>query len=128
MGSQGQIFYTKEHEWVRITGKEAVIGISDYAQAALGDVTFVDLPKIGAMVQQSKSMMTIESVKAASDVYAPLSGRVTKINDALTASPELVNKSCQDEGWLCMIEVADARETKNLLDQDAYTRYCQSLH
>jgi glycine cleavage system H protein len=112
--------YTKEHEWVRIEGKEAVIGITDHAQAELGDITFIELPKVGAQITQMKVFGTIESVKAASDLYAPVSGKVVAVNTALEKAPEAVNKSPYEQGWLVRIAVADSGETGALLTAEQY--------
>ncbi|MBP7736768.1 MAG: glycine cleavage system protein GcvH [Spirochaetes bacterium] len=120
-------FYTKEHEWVRIEGNRAKIGISDYAQQKLGDITFIDPPQAGKKVKQFDFLTGIESVKAASDIYSPLSGTITACNEALDDAPELVNKSCYTEGWIAEIEVADPSETKNLMDAAAYKQYAAGL-
>jgi glycine cleavage system H protein len=105
---------------VRIEGKEAVIGITDHAQAELGDITFIELPKAGAQISQLKVFGTIESVKAASDLYAPVSGKVLAVNPDLEKTPELVNQSPYEKGWLVRVSVSDAAETKNLLSPDQY--------
>jgi glycine cleavage system H protein len=112
--------YTKEHEWVRIEGNEAVIGITDHAQAELGDITFIELPKVGAQITQLKVFGTIESVKAASDLYAPVSGKVVAINGTLEKTPEAVNKSPYDQGWLVRVSVNDSGETAALLTAEQY--------
>jgi glycine cleavage system H protein len=112
--------YTREHEWVRIEGGQAVIGITDHAQAELGDITFVELPKVGAQIAQMKVFGTIESVKAASDLYAPLSGKVVETNGSLDKNPEVVNQSPYDQGWLVRIEVASASEAASLLTASQY--------
>ena len=109
------LLYTKDHEWVKMDGSKAAIGITDFAQASLGDITFVDVPKIGAKVEQSKWCATVESVKAASDVFAPLSGTVTKANQELASHPELVNKSPYDAGWFAIIDIADVSEKSKLI-------------
>jgi len=121
------LLYTKEHEWVRIEGKTAYIGITEYAQSSLGDITFVDLPKKGTVVEQFKFCATVESVKAASDVYAPLSGTVSSINEELSAHPELVNRSPYEQGYFCVIEIKDASEKTKLLNADAYRTYIEGL-
>ena len=121
------LFYTKEHEWVKIEGKEATIGISDYAQASLGDVTFVELPEIGADVEQFKPMATIESVKAASEIYTPLSGKVVKVNEEIVQAPELINQAPHTEGWFAVIEVKDEAEKEKLMDDAAYEEYLAEL-
>jgi glycine cleavage system H protein len=120
-------YYTKEHEWIRIEGNRAKIGISDYAQQKLGDITFIDPPQSGKKVKQFDFLTGIESVKAASDIYSPLSGTITAFNEALDDAPELVNKSCYADGWIAEIEVSDPSETKNLMDAAAYKQYAAGL-
>lgn len=117
---QVRLKYTKEHEWVRIEGNEAVFGITDHAQEQLGDITFVELPDIDREIKQSESIATIESVKAASDVYAPLSGRIIATNDILQENPEIINQSPLEKGWLVRIIIADISEEKNLMNAEAY--------
>ncbi len=112
--------YTKEHEWVRIEGKEAVVGITDHAQSELGDITFVELPKAGTQISQLKVFGTIESVKAASDLYAPVSGTVVAVNPGLDKTPELVNQSPYDQGWLVRVAITDPGEADALLSADQY--------
>jgi glycine cleavage system H protein len=120
-------YYTEEHEWARIEGNKATIGISDYAQQKLGDITFVDAPEIGKKVKQFDYLTGIESVKAASDIYSPLSGTVTAFNDTLQQSPELVNKSCYTDGWIVEIELSDPGEVKNLMNAAGYKEYAGGL-
>jgi len=119
--------YTKEHEWLRVEGEEAVIGITEYAQSELGDITFVELPEKGREVGRSASIATVESVKAASDVYSPVSGKIIEANGALADTPELINQSPYEEGWICRISVTDASETENLMDAEAYENYLKEL-
>lgn len=121
------LLYTKEHEWVRIKGKEAVIGITDHAQGLLGDITYIDLPKPGAVVEQFKVCSTIESVKAASDVYAPMSGRILKVNDELSKHPELVNQSPYEKGHIALLALNDESEKSKLLSAAEYKKYVESL-
>lgn len=121
------LFYTKDHEWAKIEGDSAIIGITDFAQSSLGDITFIDLPKLGAKVKQSEWCATVESVKAASDVYAPLTGEVVKVNAELTDHPELVNKSAYELGWFAMIKIADLAEKNKLMTSDQYKTYIQGL-
>ena len=118
-----ELKYTKDHEWVKLEGNEAVIGITDHAQSELGDITFVDLPKIGTKVKQSDGIATIESVKAASDVYSPVSGEVMAVNKDLNDKPENINSSPYVDGWICKIAVSDADETGNLMDEAGYTAF-----
>ncbi len=120
-------YYTEEHEWARIEGKKATIGITDYAQQKLGDITFVDAPEIGKKIKQFDYLTGIESVKAASDIYSPLSGTITAFNDALEQSPELVNKACYTDGWIVEIELADPDEKKNLMNAAGYKDYTKGL-
>jgi glycine cleavage system H protein len=122
------LLYTKEHEWVSVKGKTATIGITDYAQGALGDITFVDLPKIGSAIVQAKQYATVESVKAASDVYAPVSGKVVKVNGELAAHPELINQSPYEKGFFAVIEIADEKEAAGLMKAADYTKYVEGLH
>ncbi|MFH1062238.1 MAG: glycine cleavage system protein GcvH [Candidatus Omnitrophota bacterium] len=117
------LFYTKEHEWVKIDGNQAKMGISDHAQHELGDITFVELPAQQTQCEQFKQIATIESVKAASDIYAPLSGKVTAVNNKVVENPELVNQSPYEQGWLLAIELTEESQIENLMDADAYKNY-----
>ena len=121
------LFYTKEHEWVRIKGNLATVGIADYAQGSLGDITFIELPKVGDKVKQFGEISTIESVKAVSDVYAPVSGKIVKINEELINSPEIINQSPYEKGWFVVIEIRDKEEKENLLSPQAYEEYLKGL-
>ena len=98
--------YTKQHEWVRVSGDTGVVGITDYAQTELGDIVYVDLPRIGAKVEQGKTMGSVESVKAVSDLYSPVSGEIIEINDALASAPEKLNESPHDQGWLVKVRLS----------------------
>ncbi len=120
-------FFTKEHEWVKIEGNKAKVGISDYAQHKLGDITFVDLPAAGKTVKQLEVLTGIESVKAASDIYSPVSGKVVSVNSALEGAPELVNKSPYEQGWIAELEISNSGETANLMDSAAYKAYVAGL-
>ena len=122
-----KLLYTKEHEWVSINGKSAMIGITDYAQGHLGDITFVDVPKAGAAITQFKQCATVESVKAASDVYAPVSGKVVKVNAEVAAHPELVNQSPYEKGYFAVIEMTNDKETANLMNAVEYKKYVEGL-
>lgn len=113
-------FYTKEHEWVKIDGARAVIGITEHAQNALGDIVYVELPKVGASLEQGKPIGVVESVKAVSDIFAPVSGKVTEVNSAVVDDPAKVNGDPFGDGWLVKIDVADAGQAKTLLDAAAY--------
>jgi glycine cleavage system H protein len=114
--------YTKEHEWIDLAGEQGKIGITDYAQQQLGDVVFVELPAVGTSLERGAAFGVIESVKAVSDLYAPLSGEVIAVNEALTSRPELVNEDCYGEGWMLVVRPAgDPRE--GLLDAAGYAKY-----
>lgn len=114
--------YTEQHEWARISGNRAVVGITDYAQRELGDVVFVELPAVGTAVSRHDSMAVVESVKAVSDVYAPVSGTVVEVNRALEENPELVNQDPYGDGWLVVVEMADPAEVGELMDAEEYQR------
>ena len=118
--------YTEEHEWVRVEDDSATIGISDYAQEALGDITFVELPEIGKQVAQFEDLAVIESVKAASDIYAPLSGKVLEVNPALEEAPETINQDCYGEGWICKLSGIVKTEMEKLLSAEAYEKLIAS--
>lgn len=119
--------YTKEHEWVRLEDGIAVVGITDYAQDHLGDVVFVELPDVGTEVTQFEPFGVIDSVKASSELYSPLSGEVEAINDALTDQPELVNQAPYGEGWMIKVRPADLGEMEQLLDADGYEQFLGTL-
>ena len=110
------LLYTKEHEWAKVEGKIATIGISDYAQEQLGELVFAELPVIGREFAQGKEIAVVESSKAASDVYSPVTGKVTEANSELESKPELINEDCYGTGWICKMEVTDADALKNLMD------------
>jgi len=124
---KSDLLYTREHEWVAITGVVARIGITDYAQGALGDVTYVDFPAVDGEYKQGDVMANVESVKAASDVYAPLSGKVTAVNAVLESKPELLNSQPYGDGWLCEVEVANADEREELMSADEYKEFLSTL-
>lgn len=115
-----ELRYSKEHEWVRVENNEAIVGITDYAQDQLGDVVFVELPTVGTQVQQFKAFGVVESVKAASDLYSPVSGTVVSLNEALLEHPELVNRSPYQEGWMIRVQMRYPAELGNLLSADEY--------
>lgn len=119
--------YTKEHEWINIDGKTATVGITDYAQSALGDVTFIELPKVGQEVEQFEQFASIESVKAANDIFSPMSGQVIEVNNNLETNPELINQSCYENGWIAKIEISDMDEKSNLLNASEYRKFLESL-
>ena len=115
--------YTKEHEWVYLEGTTATVGITDYAQHELGDVGYVDLPKVGAALTAGKSLGTVESVKAVSEIYAPISGEVSEVNATLSASPELINSDPHGKGWLVKVKAAADSDAKGLMDSAKYEAY-----
>ncbi|MCI0752586.1 glycine cleavage system protein GcvH [Teichococcus vastitatis] len=121
-----ELKFSKDHEWVRLEGNVATVGITDHAQTALGDVVFVDLPEAGREVAAGESVAVVESVKAASDVYAPVAGTITESNAALADDPSLVNGAAQSEGWFFKIELADASELDGLMDAEAYQTFVDS--
>ncbi|HRI89031.1 MAG TPA: glycine cleavage system protein GcvH [Candidatus Hydrogenedentes bacterium] len=120
--------YTKEHEWIRAEGGLYAVGITSFAAEQLGDVTYVDLPKPGKQVKQGESTAAVESVKAASDIYAPAGGRVVEVNTALGDAPELVNEGPFEAGWFFKLEGVDAAELSNLMDAKAYAAYVEAQH
>jgi glycine cleavage system H protein len=122
-----ETYFSKEHEWIKIKDGVAAVGISEHAAHALGDITFVELPQVGKKVKQFDAFCSIESVKAASDIYAPLSGTVTKVNEALEDTPEIVNEAAEDAGWIAWIEPTDLSEVKNLMTREAYEEYLRGL-
>ena len=119
--------YSEEHEWVRMEGDTAVCGISEYAQEQLGDVVYVELPEIGRVVAQNDEIAVVESVKAASDIYSPVSGEVVEVNEAVSDAPETVNEDALGKGWLFKITVSDEGEFGDLMDEDAYKDYIAGL-
>ncbi|UCE25303.1 MAG: glycine cleavage system protein GcvH [Candidatus Zixiibacteriota bacterium] len=117
-----ELKYTKEHEWVKLDGTTATIGITDYAQGELGDIVFVELPAVGDEVAQMKPFGTIEAVKAVSDMFSPLSGKVTEVNTALDDDPMIINRDPYGEGWMLKIEVTVESELEQLLDANGYNQ------
>jgi len=117
--------FAKTHEWVKVDGNLAVVGISNHAQEKLGDVVYVDLPQVGKVVKKNEAFMSVESVKAASDIYAPVSGKIVEVNEKLSNQPELINKDAEGEGWLVKIEMSDPSELSDLLDEESYRRFCE---
>ena len=114
------VLYTSDHEWLRIEGDTATIGITDYAQSQLGDVVFVELPKIGRQLKKAEAAAVVESVKAASDVYAPVDGEITEANGKLSSDPSLVNSAATGAGWLWKMKLADESQLAGLMDEAAY--------
>jgi glycine cleavage system H protein len=119
--------YTKEHEWIRADGGEATVGISGYAQEQLGDIVFVELPEIGRRLKKGDIAAVVESVKAASEVYAPASGEVVEVNGALGEDPGLVNKSAEEGGWFFKMKLADPRELQGMMDGGAYKAHLDTV-
>jgi glycine cleavage system H protein len=120
--------FTTDHEWIRLDGDLAVVGITDYAQSQLGDVVYVELPEIGRRVEKGKEAAVVESVKAASEVYAPVTGEVAEVNDAITADPAKVNADPMGEGWFIKLRLADPKELDGLMDEAAYQRFVEGQH
>lgn len=118
-----ELKYSHEHEWVKVEGNRATVGITDFAQSQLGDVVFVEIPAVGAAVAAGKTFSVVESVKAVSDIYAPVSGKIVAVNDALTDTPETVNTDPYGDGWIAVIEMADPGELAALLDAKAYGEF-----
>jgi len=123
-----EVRYTDQHEWVRVDGDEATIGITKYAAEQLGDVVYVELPEIGRRVEQGKEAAVVESVKAASEVYAPVSGEVAEVNEALAADPAAVNADPMGQGWFLKLRLDDPKELDSLMDEEAYLRLVQEQH
>lgn len=115
-----ELKYTEEHEWVMVEEELAVVGITDFAQDALGDVVFVELPEVGATVEAGKAFGVVESVKAVSDIYAPINGTIEEINEDLIDAPEIINTSPYEDGWMIKIRMSDSSEADDLMDADAY--------
>jgi glycine cleavage system H protein len=113
-------YFTEDHEWIRVEDGVATVGITDYAQEQLGDLVFVELPQVGTSLSKGDTAVVVESVKAASDVYAPVNGDITAVNDALSDDPALVNSSATDKGWLWKMQLADQSQLEGLMDEAAY--------
>lgn len=120
-------YFTDEHEWIEVDGDVATVGITDYAQGQLGDIVFVELPAVGTAITKGKDAAVVESVKAASDVYAPIDGEVTETNGALEEDPALVNTAPEGEGWFFKMTIADAGQLEGLMDEAAYKDFIESL-
>ena len=121
------IYFTEDHEWIKVDGDIGTVGITPYAAGQLGDVVYVELPDVGAEFGKGDEAAVVESVKAASEVYAPLSGAVTEVNGALEDAPETVNASADDKGWFLKMKIADASELDSLMNAEAYKTYCDGL-
>ena len=122
-----EVRFTKDHEWVRVEGDTATVGISEYAQEQLGDVVFIELPNVGADVEAGGDAAVVESVKAASEVYAPIAGKIVEVNEDLEASPGLVNESAEDQGWFWRMEIADPDEIEELMSAADYKAFLEGL-
>ncbi len=120
-------YYSEEHEWITIDGKTGTVGITDYAQKALGDIVFVEVPEIGADFARGDEIAVVESVKAASEIYAPVGGTVTAVNEALEEDPAMVNSHAESDGWFYKVKIADAGEVSNLMDADGYKEFIAGL-
>ncbi len=120
-------YYTKDHEWIRVDGDTGTVGITAYAAGQLGDVVYVELPETGAKFARGDDFAVVESVKAASDVYAPVSGAVLEVNSALTEAPEKVSEAAESEAWFVRVKLADTSELSELMDEAAYAAFCKGL-
>jgi glycine cleavage system H protein len=119
--------YTKDHEWAKVEGNSVVIGITDHAQSALGDVVYVELPAVGRTLKAGETFGVVESIKAVSDLYAPISGKVVAVNSSLADNPSVINQDSQGSAWMIKIEPTDASGTKDLMDSASYTKFVESL-
>jgi glycine cleavage system H protein len=122
-----ELKFTKEHEWVKINNGSAIIGISDYAQEQLGDIVSIELPKAGSIFKQGQTIAIIDSVKASSDIYAPISGEITEVNEELIEKPEIINQSPYDLGWIAKIKPSDMEEFETLMTKEKYDRYISEI-
>lgn len=123
MAQPEDLLYSKEHEWVKLDGDVATIGITDYAQESLGDIVYVELPKVGAAIEQFTNVGVVESVKAVSDLFTPISGEVVEVNGGLDADPAAVNREPYGDGWMLKVKLSDLDETKNLLSASDYEKF-----
>jgi glycine cleavage system H protein len=121
------LLYTRDHEWVNVERDAATIGITDYAQEQLGELVFVELPEVGKEFGAHKEIAVVESSKAAGDVYCPVAGKVTEVNEELTTRPELINEDCYNAGWICKLQISDRAALDELMDAQKYEAYVQSL-
>jgi glycine cleavage system H protein len=126
MASPTDLKYTESHEWIRVEGESATIGIADYAQSELGDITYLELPDIGSSISAKEPLGVIESVKAATDIYAPASGEVTERNETAIEQPELVNQSPYQDAWLVKIKLSDPAQLEKLMDSTAYDKFLEN--
>ncbi|MCK9543581.1 MAG: glycine cleavage system protein GcvH [Novosphingobium sp.] len=121
------VYFTQDHEWIAVDGDTGTVGITDYAQGQLGDITFVELPSVGRTAAKGEAVCVVDSVKAASDVYSPVNGEVTDVNEALDGEPELVNTDAEKAGWLFRVKLSDPAELSSLMDKTAYDAFVASL-
>lgn len=121
------LYYTKDHIWVKIEGDMATIGITDYGQHQLGDIVFIEMPEVGREVEAGEVIASVESVKAISEVYAPLTGRIISINEELSSEPSVINSDNYGDGWICGIQIKDEREVEDLMTADDYRAYLEEL-
>jgi glycine cleavage system H protein len=121
------LYFTKEHEWIRVEGDQATVGISDHAQEALGDIVFAEVPDAGKQLSKGQEAAVVESVKAASDVYAPVSGEVTESNSAVADDPAIINRDPEGEGWFFKLKLSNPGELEGLMDEAAYREFVESL-
>jgi glycine cleavage system H protein len=126
-GKNSDTRYTKDHEWVKLDGEFVTVGITDYAQQQLGELVFIELPELERDVTAGEACAVVESVKAASDIYSPLAGRIAEINETIVEDPEIVNSDAEGEGWFFRLEIDDPAAFEELLDQDAYDEFVETL-
>jgi glycine cleavage system H protein len=126
MNIPSELRYTRDHEWLRVEGDEGIVGITDYAQGELGDIVFLDLPEVGKQVVQGKTFGAIEAVKAASDMFAPVSGAIVAVNGNLEHQPELINQSPYGDGWIVRIKISNKKEVESLLNSADYGKLVES--
>lgn len=125
--AMAKLYFTRDHEYLSLEGVVGIVGITDYAQAQLGDVVFVELPAVGAKLEKGAAMAVVESVKAASDVFAPAAGEVIEVNKAVEAQPGLINEAAASQGWLCKLRLDNANAVDGLMDEAAYAEFLTSL-
>ena len=121
------LYFTKDHEWIRVEGDQATVGISNHAQEALGDIVFAEAPEAGRQLSKGADAAVVESVKAASDVYSPVSGEVTEANPAIADDPSIINNDPEGEGWFFKLKLSDPGELEGLMDESAYREFCETL-
>jgi glycine cleavage system H protein len=126
-GKNSDTRYTKDHEWVKLDGEIVTVGITDYAQQQLGELVFIELPELERDVTAGEACAVVESVKAASDIYSPLAGRIAEINETIVEDPEIVNSDAEGDGWFFRLEIDDPAAFEELLDQDAYDEFVETL-